>query len=190
MHTPPECPYCRTPLTDTATECPACNLSFPRTKTLLGAFPRFHPGISDADNLLTPAEIRKIRRRLLRLRDRFRQIETQVILHRFPPQHPFSLYAFWIFNGGFLSGQSNRGSANFAILLLLDVSRREAALIPGYGLEPYLSATALEKTIAEGAPAWAADHWAEGLIWTLEALETLLESTAGLQSRFQPDDGF
>lgn len=150
----------------------------------------FHPGISDAECLLTEGELRQIRRRVARLRERFRQVEPQVTLHRFPPEHPFALYAFWVFNGSVLSGHASRGSGNHAMLLLLDIDRREAALMPGYGLEPYLPPAALEELLHAAAPDWAAGHWADGILRVLDGLDALLESVASVLRPVRPDDGF
>lgn len=184
------CPYCRAPLGATDPECPGCRLNLARAKALLGAFPLFHPGVSDAECLLSEGDLRRIRRRMARLRERFSQVDLQVTLHRFPAEHPFSLYAFWVFNGSVLSGHASRGSGNHALLLLLDIDRREAALMPGYGLEPHLSAAALEELLHTAAAEWAASHWAAGILRVLDGLDSLLASAASVLRPARPQDGF
>jgi uncharacterized membrane protein YgcG len=170
------CPYCQSPVHPQTTECPSCRLNFPRTSTLLGAMPRLAPGVSDTTGKLTSSETGKLRKRVNALHRRFPQLVLQVVLRAMPDEHPFSLYAFWLFNAGAFAGEGRRGANNQGILLLIDPVRQESALIPGYGLEPLLKPEALGHLLDLAGPVWEAGLWMEGIERVLGGLEKLLES--------------
>jgi len=172
------CPYCQSALHPQTTECPACRLSFPRTSTLLGAMPRLAPGVSDTTGSLTTGEVNKLRKRVQALQRHFPQLVLQIIIRALPQEHPFSLYAFWLFNAGAFAGEARRGANNHAILLLIDPTRQESAIIPGYGLEPLLKPEALGHLLDLASPVWDAGMWMEGIERVLGGLEKLLESVS------------
>ncbi|WAC19303.1 TPM domain-containing protein [Luteolibacter sp. SL250] len=151
-------------------------MNFPRTSTLLGAMPRLSPGVSDTTGKLTSGETGKLRKRVTAIQRRFPQLVLQVVMRAMPEDHPFSLYAFWLFNAGAFAGEGRRGANNHAILLLIDPARQESALIPGYGLEPLLKPEALGHLLDLAGPVWEAGLWMEGIERVLAGLEKLLES--------------
>lgn len=176
------CPFCQQPVHPSAPECPSCRLTYPRTSALLGALPRFAPVVADTTSSLKPAEQSKLKSRIHQIQRRFPQLVLQIVIHRFPPDHPFSLHVFWLFNAGSFAGDSNRGKDNHALLLAIDPARGESAIIPGYGLEPFLSVEALDHLLELAGPAWEAGDWAAGINRVLEGLDQWLE-TIGV-----PDD--
>lgn len=172
------CPYCQSALHSQTTECPACRLSFPRTSTLLGTMPRLAPGVADSTGTLSGNDIKKLRKRVAALQRRFPQLALQVVMRAMPQDHPFSLYAFWLFNAGAFSGEGRRGNNNHGLLLLIDPSRKESAIIPGYGLEPLLKPETLGHLLDLAGPVWEAQMWMEGIERVLGGLEKLLESVS------------
>ncbi len=183
------CPYCRSPLRETSPECPACRLSFSRVKALLGPVPRLTPGISDNTRLIGPLGARRIRAALDRLRRRYPQINPHVVLREFPGPHPFELQVFWLFNAGGLSAEDQKGSANRAVLLAIDPPNGRAAIMVGYGLEPFLGDEALDRLIEIAGPSWRAGKFSDGILTVLRGLDHLLAGvidalpeTAGLRS--------
>lgn len=136
------------------------------------------PGISDSTNTLSSGEVSKVRKRIATLQRRFPQLALQIVLRKFPAEHPISLYAFWLFNAGAFAGESRRGKENRAILLLIDPERKESALIPGYGLEPLLKPEALGHLLDLAGPVWEAGMWLEGIDRVLTGLDKLLESVS------------
>lgn len=172
------CPYCQGPLQAGSPECPACRLSYPRTCTLLGAVPRLAPLVADTTGTLRTADHNRIKRRLERLRRRFPQVAPQVVMHRFPAEHPFSMHVFWLFNAADFAGASHRGRDNHSLMLAIDPLRGESAIIPGYGLEPFLTSDALDRLLVLAGPAWQDRRWSEGILHVLDGLDLLLESIA------------
>ncbi len=153
-------------------------LTFPRTSALVGAVPRLSPGVADTTGLLASGVAGKMRRAIQRLQRRFPQLVVQVVMHRFPAEHPFSMHAFWLFNAGAFAGEAKRGHDNHALLILIDPSRQEAAMVPGYGLEPLLRREALDHLLEMSGPAFQSAKWQLGLEVLLDGLEQLLESVS------------
>jgi len=172
------CPYCQGPLNPSASECPACRLSYPRTCTLLGVVPRVSPLVADTTGTLRPADLKRVMRQLARMRRRFPQFVPQVVMHRFPAEHPFSMHAFWLFNAADFAGTSHRGRDNHALMLAIDPYRGEAAIVPGYGLEPFLTRDALDRLLEQAESAWQDQRWTDGVLRVFEGLDLLLESIA------------
>ena len=172
------CPYCQTLLQASAGECPACRLNYPRTSTLLGAVPRLVPLLADTTHTLHRADHTRIKRRIAVIQRRFPQLVPQVVLHGFPEQHPFAMHVFWLFNAADLAGSSHRGSANHSLMLAIDPGRGESAIIPGYGLETFLTEDMLGRLLDLAAPAWADKRWTDGIIRVLDGLDAMLETIA------------
>jgi uncharacterized membrane protein YgcG len=172
------CPYCQGPLQASAPDCPACRLSFQRVSALLGAVPRITPLVADTTGTLRSSDHKRIRRELERLQKRFPQLVPQVVMHRFPAEHPFSMHAFWLFNAADFAGASRRGRENHALMLAIDPYRGEAAIVPGYGLEPFLTNESLDRLLDLAAPAWQDLRWTDGVLRVLDGLDLLLESIA------------
>ena len=173
-----QCPFCQTLQQADAPECPACRLTFPRTSALVGAVPRLTPVVADTTRSLSSPEQEKLKVRIAEMQRRFPQLVMQVVMHQFPEEHPFSMHAFWVFNAGNFAGDSSRGKDNHALMIALDPARGEAAIMPGYGLEPFLSTEALDHLLELAGPAWENRRWADGIFRVLDGLDQLLESIA------------
>lgn len=172
------CPYCQTPIRANAPECPACMLTFPRTSALVGAFPRLNPIVADTTGLLPKGLVSKIIKTIQRLQRRFPQLVVQVVMHGFPNEHPFSMYAFWLLNAGAFAGEGKRGPDNHTLLILIDPYRHESAIVPGYGLEPLLSREAIDHLLEMSGPAFQSWRWQLGFEVLIEGLEQLLVSVS------------
>jgi uncharacterized membrane protein YgcG len=172
------CPFCQTPLQADAAECPACRLTFPRTCALVGALPRLAPVVADTTRQFSATEQLKLKKQIARIQRRFPQLVLQVVMHEFPAEHPFSMHVFWLFNAGNFAGDSKRGKDNHALLIALDPARGEAAIMPGYGLEPFLKTETLDHLLELASPAWESRRWADGISRALDGLDQLLESIA------------
>ena len=170
------CPYCQTDLRETVAECPGCKLNLSRAATLLGPVPRFEQGVSDHTRALAEKDTNRILKRIATIEQRFPQVTIQIICQNFPDEHPFSLYVFWIFNLGGLSSATEKAGDNHTILLTLDPVACKSAIMVGYGLEPFLTETAINHVLELAEPAWIDRAWAEGIEAALDGIEPLLES--------------
>lgn len=183
------CPFCQTPLKAAAAECPACRLTFPRTSALVGALPRLAPVVADTTRRLGAADQVKLKKEIARIQRRFPQLVLQVVMHEFPAEHPFSMHVFWLFNAGNFAGDSQRGKNNHALLIALDPTRGEAAIMPGYGLEPFLKTETLDHLLELAGPAWESRRWADGISRVLDGLDQLLESIALPEDTIRSNNG-
>jgi len=141
------------------------------------------PGVSCTNAWLTSSEQTSIRRKLNAIERRFPDTVLQVVMRELPTTYPFSLYAFWLFNAGAFAGEARRGKNNRAILLLIDPTRQESALMPGYGLEEFLTPELLDPLLALAAPVWASGLWAEGIDRVLTGLDGLLQEISTPHNR-------
>jgi len=183
------CPFCQSSLKPASPECPECRLTFPRTGALLGAMPRLSPVVADTCNLLKPRDSKRIKRKVDGMQRRFPQLVMQVVMHRFPQDHPFATHVFWLFNAGAFAGEGCRGKRNRALLLAVDPARGEGAMIPGYGLEFLLRTEALDHLLELAGPSWADDRWADGILLVLDGIDQLLETVAVVRSEKAPGEG-
>ena len=145
---------------------------------LLGSAPRLAGTLSDSANLIPASDHGRLRKRIADIQERFPQLVLEVVTFRFPAEHPFSTHVFWLFNAVDFAGSMHRGKDNHAIMLVLDPGRLEAAIIPGYGLEPFLTDEALGHLLDLAAPAWEENRWADGVLRVLDGLDTWLETIA------------
>ncbi len=134
--------------------------------------------MADTTLSLSKSDHFRLQRRIQDMQLRFPQLVMQVVIHHFPAEHPFAMYVFWLFNAASFAGSQARGKDNHALLLALDPGRGEAALMPGYGLEPLLESDALAQILDQAAPAWSTRNWTEGILGVLDGLDRLLESVA------------
>jgi uncharacterized membrane protein YgcG len=177
------CPYCRTPLTETVAECPACKLTLARANTLLGPVPRLSAGLTDSSRVLRRSAADRVRRALEHFHRRFPQLAAHVVLRDFLPKYPIELQAFWLFNTAGLCKAQDKAGCCRTILLAIDPPQGLAALTLGYGLEPFVRDEALDRLLELAGPAWRGGHFASGILTVLQGLEALLadacESLAG-----------
>jgi hypothetical protein len=125
-------------------------------------------------------EVSKVRAAIRGLQSKFPQLMVQVVLHSFPPEHPFGLHAFWLFNAASFSGDANRGARNHTALVVVDPVRLESSIVLGYGLESQVGSEVLDHLQELAGPAWTAGGWADGILTVLDGLDRLFESFAEL----------
>jgi uncharacterized membrane protein YgcG len=163
-----------------AGECAACRLSYPRASALLGAVPRLEAWVADTTNTLSESDQTRFKRRLGEMQRRFPELVPQIVMHCFPDAHPFTLHVFWLFNAADFAGTSRRGSRNHALLLAIDPGRNEVAIMPGYGLEDFLTEESLGRILDAAAPWFRQRRWIDGILQVLDELDMLLEKSARL----------
>lgn len=172
------CPYCATLLEEFSPECPGCRLDLRRAARLLGPVPRVTPGVCDHTEAFNSWELKRVRRRREEITRRFPQVRLQVVFRHFSGDHPIALYAFWFLNLGPFSVATEKHGENHWVLLLVDPVSREAAITPGYGLEPFLSEEELDGLLVMAGDAWREKRWFTGTMTLLDGLEALLERAA------------
>jgi uncharacterized membrane protein YgcG len=137
--------------------------------------------VSDTTGCLRSGEISRLKREMRVLQRRYPQLVLQIVMHALPTEHPFELYAFWLFNEGAFAGKAKRGSDNHALMILLDPYRCEAAIVPGYGLEPLLKLEWLERVLDMAEPLFGEYRWEDGLQLVLDGLDGMLDSVSVME---------
>ncbi len=170
-----QCPYCQSTLQANAGECPTCRITYPRTISLVGTAPRLGNMVADTTGLMITKDHAKLVKRITELETSYPQLVMQIVMHHFPEEHPFSMHAFWLLNAGNFAGDSYRGKFNRSILLAIDPARGEAAIIPGYGLEQFLTPETLDHLLELASPDWEKEQWSAGILKVLDGLEQLFE---------------
>jgi uncharacterized membrane protein YgcG len=159
-------------------ECAECLLSYPRASSLLGVAPWLPAWVADTTHTLGDAAQTRLKRRLDDMQQRFPELVPQIVMHRFPDEHPFTLHVFWLFNAADFAGIIRRGNRNHALLLAVDPGRHEAAIMPGYGLEDILTEELLGRILDAAAPLFRQSQWVDGMIQVFDEIDTLLEGAA------------
>jgi len=172
------CPYCRVNLREYTPECPNCMLTLQRVNSLLGAVPRLLPGLGDVASILNPREMKSLKKILNRMKKRFPQVNNHLIVRNLPEKYPLELYLFWLFNTAGLSEAAHKGPENRDILLLLDLSQKQAGITVGYGLAHYLPTALLDELLEKAAPLFAEQQWYDALEYIYKELDRLLEIAA------------
>jgi uncharacterized membrane protein YgcG len=91
---------------------------------------------------------------------------------RSPTDHLLDLQSGWTF-GGNLEARKNRNVA-----ILIEPSRKQAAMIVGYGLEPILPQQALDQIIDRAPPYLTGGEYLAGMEIAIEGLSELLKSVS------------
>lgn len=170
-----QCPYCRTPLSETSEECSYCNLSLQSANALLGPLPRLLPGLNDTLGALGKKSRHQITKALAKLSQRFPQVSMHIITHEFDPNYSLSTHLFWLFNQGVFSAGDDIGGKNHAILLGLDISQRRVGVIVGYGLEPFLAQKSLDQVLEKAQASLDKATYGEAALTIIDEIYKLME---------------
>jgi len=134
--------------------------------------------VADTTQTIGQADLTRLKRRIQEMEQRFPELSVQLVMHHFPREHPFSMHIFWLFNAGAFASESRRGASNHGLLIAVDPLRQEAAIMPGYGLEPFLKEETIGHLLDLASPAWEEGQWTDGFLRVLNSLDKLLESVA------------
>ena len=169
-----KCPSCLEPLTQAPAECPRCGLTLQRLDEKFGAIPRQSPFLTDQTGRLGSTADR-VRKHLRSFHGSFPQCFFSVLLTS-GVADSISEYTFWLANRGRFGKLEAVGSANFDLLLGIDVGRKTAALVVGYGLEAYLSERDLERALAGASAAFWAGDYASGIFLCVDLVSERMKT--------------
>lgn len=133
------CPACTGPLKQDSKWCPSCGFTGSRTLDMFpGDAPPLLP-ILDAVGLLDDRGVRKIESARDSLAKRFPQFRWKVCI--IDPSETTSLpvFGFWLLNACPLLEDETVENRAWTVLLLIHSGSGQAAIIPGYAAEPFLS---------------------------------------------------
>lgn len=169
-----KCPSCATALPAPVPRCPECKLSLLSLDMKFGLVPRHSRYLSDPSARLSSREKKDVREALFLFEKKFPQILLSVIVIELPTTHPVREYAFWMANRARLSAVEKTRGENYDLLLMIDLASDAAALVAGYGLEPYVSEEDLEESLQALTLPFRAGNWAGGIHACIQALAAKL----------------
>ena len=180
------CPFCQAPLEETQASCGGCGISLERMDPRLGPAPPVSSGLADLAGILSAKDCRRIRRELREIEIVFQQLHVSVAtVDGVPEGVNLSAYTFWLFNRSDIVRQFDTDGRNYDILFTIDSRSRHAALIIGYGLEPFVGKHHLTEVLASGHSHLVVDGYAAAILTMLDTLRTLLrEIAAGIPAAF------
>lgn len=141
------CPYCRTELTETTASCPKCQLSLSTMTRAMGPTPMLSPGVTDFTGALAKRDRQTATRALRLFETQFEDSHFHVVVRDFDEKFSLATSLFWLFNLGGLAPVEQSLGKNRDLMLGIDPTRGRAALIVGYGLEPYVTPQQLNQLL-------------------------------------------
>jgi uncharacterized membrane protein YgcG len=141
--------------------------------------PLLTPPVADLAGVLSPADHRSIRAAIAALHAEFPQVSICAMFVNIPPGVPAAVYTFWLFNRAQLFSAVEKGGDNLGVLLLIDPSSLKAVVMPGYGLEPFVSEDALRICLETMVRSLRSGNLREAI---LSALAALGQEMAGISA--------
>ena len=158
------CPSCGGELSADVERCPACGFTGADTMFL---FPDPAPPllpVLDAAGLWNHADMHRIDVARAKIGRIFPQFQWRVCTVMLPEGTSLPVFGFWMLNVCPLYAQETAARRAWSVLLLIDASSGQAAVVPGYQAEPWLSDDDWRQVLAAMASAWSAGHAAEAVV--------------------------
>jgi len=169
------CPACAGPLKADAKWCPACNFTGGDSMAMFSESPPPLLPILDAAGLLKDEDIRKIESARESLRRRFPQFQWRVCTVVLPPDTSLPLFGFWLLNACPLHADESADERAWTVLLLIDADSGQAAAVPGYAAEPFLSDDEWKAILSTMAKSWQSRRPAEAIVRFFETTRRELD---------------
>ncbi|MFD0894929.1 TPM domain-containing protein [Luteolibacter ambystomatis] len=168
------CPSCLVHLPQAAAACPSCRFSGEDTmKMFPHPLPPLQP-VLDAANLWSESERSTIVRRVKKTRHRFPQIHWSLCtLDAAAIDNP-RLFGFWMLNASPLAEGETADQRAWTVLMVINGATGKAAIVPGYGVEPWLSDDQWHKLLLEMTVAWGRGRRGLAVVKFFDAAERLL----------------
>ena len=158
------CPACGRPVKPNAKWCGACQFTGADSIAMFpGGAPPLMP-VLDAAEILTERDIAKINGISASLGRRFPQFRWRVCTVTLPLETRISLFGFWMFNASPLGADETADERAWTVLLLINSRTGEAAVVPGYAAEPYLSDDEWKAVMSHMAAPWREGKAGEAVV--------------------------
>ena len=147
------CPGCHADsLQEHSPSCPSCGFDLAAINRQLGLAPNLRSKVSDFTEVLAPAQIHRLERRVQDLGLQFPQCRFTIVFTRIPKSVSLSAYTFWLFNKGGAGAPGETGSLSRLVMVLIDVEAQRSSCMVGYGLEPFFTVARLDKIVRTSLP--------------------------------------
>lgn len=125
--------------------------------------------VLDAPGILNESDLRKIDGEVNGLSRRFPQFHWKICIVNLPPEKPLPVFGLWLLNACPLQGSETPVSRAWTVLLLINAATGQAAAIPGYAAEPYVSDEEWKTILATMHGPWQAGKPADAIIGFLQS---------------------
>ncbi|MEO5917759.1 MAG: TPM domain-containing protein [Luteolibacter sp.] len=158
------CPACAGPLKPDAQWCPACNFTGGDSMVIFPDPPPPLLPILDAAGIFKDRDLRKIESARDAVSRRFPQFQWRICSVGLPRETRLSLFGFWLLNACPFHENETLEERAWTILLLVNADTGQAAVIPGYAAEPFLSDDEWKTILATMAESWRAGKPADAIV--------------------------
>jgi uncharacterized membrane protein YgcG len=159
-------------------QCAQCGLTLAELDRKFGIVPLYSRYLTDRTERLSLRDAQQLRQALCLFQRKFPQLLFSVMLVDLHPPAPISEYAFWLINRARFSEFQATGARNLELLLVIDPSAKEAALVTGYGLENYLTEEDLTEALDAARPGLEAGDLANAIANCIDFMARRLREIA------------
>ncbi len=146
---------------------------------MLGVAPGLGGIVADRAGIFSTADRRRLSRELNEFHLTFPQLRLTVVsVKEVPKEISLGVYSFWLFNRSDVVRQMDAEGRNRDLLLTLCPIHHRAALMVGYGLEPFVGARHLDAVLAAGSSFFQARQFAAGVLTVLDAMHSTFKALA------------
>ena len=170
------CPACQKVI-GTCDRCPHCGFTGAETMAMFpGPPPRWQP-VMDGGQVWDDSDVKLIERARQRLDRRFPQFRWRLCSVNLPPDRSLRLFGFWLHNACPLAAGDTLTDRVWTVLLVVNATTHETAVVPGYAAEVGLSAVQWEQALASMKRPWQAGRPGKAVAAFLNTAGTLLETS-------------
>ncbi len=180
------CPACGTVVKADARWCPECGFTGGDTMELFSASPPPLLPVLDAADIFVSEDIRHIENARDAVSRDFPQFRWRVCTVALPADTSLPLFGFWLLNACPLLDGESREQRTWTILLLINAGTGQAAVIPGYAAEPYLSDDDWKNVMGVMAEPWSAGRSTDAVIRFFKRSAELLKQSWKRHGNRQP----
>ncbi len=170
------CPACGGTVKPDVNWCPTCGFTGADSTVLFPDPPPPLLPILDAAGLLRDGDLRKIQLERDSLRRRFPQFHWRICTVSLPDGTGLPVFGFWLLNACPLHESETAEDRAATFLLLVDAASGQAAVIPGYAAEPYLSDDDWKIVLTAMTAPWQAGNPAEAIVAFFKASRRHLDA--------------
>ena len=169
------CPSCGSGVAADAKWCPSCRFTGGDTMTLFPDAPPPLMPLFDVADLWNGEDVKKIEAAREKLRRRFPQFHFHVCTVMLPPETKLPVFGFWLLNACPFYVNETAEDRSWTILLLINAKTGQAAVVPGYSAEHWLSDDDWRKVVSHMVPAWRSGKTVAAVTRYFETCASFLE---------------
>jgi len=169
------CPACHGAITAGANRCPSCQFTGADT---MGMFPGNPPPllpILDVANVWNAADVKLIENACASFRKKFPQFHWRFAAVDMPPTIPLNILGFWLLNAATLLPPETQHDRAWTVLLILNRTNGNAAVIPGYAAEPWITDLGWRDILRSMREPWRMGDSGKAVVAFLSAAQKALE---------------